>query len=59
MGYTIPKALQEKAKIQNARIYLQAQNLFTITGYSGADPEGLGYPYALPRQFTMGFQLGF
>ena len=59
LGYTIPKALQEKAKIQNARIYLQAQNLFTITGYSGADPEGLGYPYALPRQFTMGFQLGF
>ena len=59
LGYTIPKALQEKAKIHNARIYLQAQNLFTITGYSGADPEGLGYPYALPRQFTMGFQLGF
>ena len=59
LGYTLPKALQAKAKMQNARIYLQAQNLFTITGYSGADPEGLGYPYALPRQFTMGFQLGF
>ena len=59
LGYTLPKSLQEKIKMNNARIYLQGQNLFTITGYSGADPEGLGYPYALPRQFTFGFQLGF
>lgn len=59
LGYTLPKSLQEKIKMNNARIYLQGQNLFTVTGYSGADPEGLGYPYALPRQFTFGFQLGF
>ncbi|MGM9758953.1 MAG: SusC/RagA family TonB-linked outer membrane protein [Parabacteroides sp.] len=59
LGYTLPKSLQEKIKMRNARIYLQGQNLFTVTGYSGADPEGLGYPYALPRQFTFGFQLGF
>lgn len=44
---------------KNARIYFQAQNLFTITNYTGADPEGLGYPYALPRQYTFGVQFGF
>ena len=59
LGYTLPKKVQEKLSLKNARIYFQAQNLFTITGYSGADPEGLGYPYALPRQCTLGIQFGF
>jgi TonB-linked SusC/RagA family outer membrane protein len=34
IGYTVPKM----AWFQSIRIYLQAQNLFTITGYSGLDP---------------------
>lgn len=59
LGYTLPKRIQEKLFLQNARIYFQAQNLFTITSYSGADPEGLGYPYALPCQYTFGIQFGF
>jgi TonB-linked SusC/RagA family outer membrane protein len=59
IGYTLPQNLQKKLSLSNARIYLQAQNLFTITGYKGADPEGLGYPYALPRQYTIGLQFGF
>lgn len=59
LGYTLPQALRNKLKLQNARVYFQAQNLFTITNYKGADPEGLGYPYALPRQFTLGIQFGF
>ena len=45
--------------MQNARVYFQAQNLLTLTSYSGADPEGLGYPYAPPRQYTFGIQFGF
>ncbi len=59
LGYTLPKSVQSKLRLSNARIYFQAQNLFTITSYSGADPEGLGYPYALPRQYTFGIQFGF
>ena len=39
LGYTFPKQLIQKIKIQNLRIYLSVQNLFTITDYSGADPE--------------------
>ncbi len=59
LGYTLPEKLRNTLKLKNARIYFQAQNVFTITKYSGADPEGLGYPYALPRQYTFGIQFGF
>lgn len=59
LGYTLPETIRKKLSLQNARIYFQAQNVFTITGYNGADPEGLGYPYALPRQYTFGIQFGF
>lgn len=59
LGYTLPEAFCSKLHLTKARMYLQAQNVFTITNYSGADPEGLGYPYALPGQFTFGIQFGF
>ena len=59
LGYSLPKHIQSKLSLKGARIYFQAQNLFTITKYSGADPEGLGYPYAMPRQYTFGLQFGF
>jgi TonB-linked SusC/RagA family outer membrane protein len=58
-GYTVPKKLTEKFKIRNLRAYVQAQDLLTITRYKGADPEGLGYPYPIPRTFTVGLNLGF
>lgn len=59
LGYTLPEKVRAKLRLSNARVYFQVQNVFTVTGYSGADPEGLGYPYALPRQFTFGIQFGF
>ena len=59
LGYTLPSNVRNTLKLSNARIYFQAQNVVTITKYSGADPEGLGYPYALPRQYTFGIQFGF
>lgn len=40
IGYTLPKAWISKAGIENFRVYVNMTNLFTITGYSGADPEG-------------------
>lgn len=59
LGYTLPANVLSKLRMTNARIYFQAQNVFTITNYTGADPEGLGYPYAMPRQYTFGIQFGF
>lgn len=38
-GYTFPKAWLNKVYISNLRVYASAYNLFTITGYSGYDPE--------------------
>lgn len=58
-GYTFPDKWMSKAKITRLRLYFQAQNLFTVTRYTGADPESLGYPYPLPRSFTFGLSLGF
>ncbi|MDD4971295.1 MAG: TonB-dependent receptor [Paludibacter sp.] len=59
VGYTVPKSITEKLKIRSLRFYVQGQDLLTITKYTGADPEGLGYPYPLPRTFTFGLNLGF
>lgn len=39
LGYTLPKSVLSKVGIQNLRLYVQAENLLTITGYSGLDPE--------------------
>ncbi len=39
VGYTLPSAILSKAKITSLRVYLTAQNLFTITPYSGFTPE--------------------
>ncbi|MDE7119642.1 MAG: TonB-dependent receptor, partial [Muribaculaceae bacterium] len=38
-GYTLPKQLTMKAYMSKVRVYFSASNLFTITSYSGIDPE--------------------
>lgn len=39
LGYTIPADKMQKLHIDRFRIYIQATNLFTITKYTGLDPE--------------------
>ncbi len=39
IGYTLPASLLNKFTISRIRIYVSSQNLFTITKYSGLDPE--------------------
>ena len=39
LGYTFPKQMLSKAKIESLLLYTNIQNLWTITGYSGYDPE--------------------
>lgn len=39
LGYTLPKAVLDKLKISNFRIYGTVNNLATITNYSGYDPD--------------------
>lgn len=69
LGYTLPKALMQKFYIEKLRFYVSGENLFTITGYDGIDPEfsrasvlntgidKLIYPFT--RSFTVGAQLTF
>ena len=39
LGYTFPKSLLKKIKLESLRVYANIQNLWTITGYDGYDPE--------------------
>ncbi len=39
IGYSLPSTMTSRLKIDRLRVYLQATNLFTITDYSGLDPE--------------------
>ncbi|WP_461088779.1 TonB-dependent receptor [Spirosoma gilvum] len=70
LGYQLPKALLNKAKIQQARVYLSAQNLHTWTKYLNYNPEVSNYEgpltggvdygyYPLAKTFTVGLNLGF
>ncbi|MFT6998017.1 MAG: TonB-linked SusC/RagA family outer membrane protein [Cryomorphaceae bacterium] len=39
VGYTLPRKLLDKIKVSYLRVYLSANNLWTLTGYSGYDPD--------------------
>jgi TonB-linked SusC/RagA family outer membrane protein len=55
LGYDLKKALRNLPLTQ-LKIYVSAQNLFTITGYSGMDPE-IGYGSGV--SYAQGIDLGF
>ncbi len=70
LGYEMPASLISRAGLRRLRLYVQGTNLFTITGYSGIDPEigGRGNPtgfgidegvYTPVRQYTFGVNLSF
>jgi len=39
LGYSLPATLLKKVNIDQLRLYVQATNLFTITSYSGLEPD--------------------
>lgn len=39
LGYTLPANIMKRVGIDRLRVYIQTQNLFTITKYTGLDPE--------------------
>lgn len=63
IGYTLPKNVTEKFLCSRLRFYVTASNLFTITKYSGYDPEvgsGVDYGnYPQSRTFTFGLNANF
>lgn len=71
LGYTLPKNIVEKLRLQNLRFYATGYNVFLWTNYSGYDPEvstrrktpltpGVDYSaYPRSRQLTVGLNLTF
>ena len=73
LGYTFPKQLIKHIGLENLRVYCNIQNLWTITGYKGYDPEiGAstsdmnGYVYGLdngrypsPTVYSFGLNVSF
>ena len=69
LGYTLPASLSKAIYCERIRFYVSGENLFTITGYSGANPEfsrssvlntgidKLIYPFT--RSYTVGAQVTF
>jgi TonB-dependent starch-binding outer membrane protein SusC len=69
IGYNVPQTLIQKIGLSNARVFVQAVNLFTIKKYSGLDPDvnngddiNFGVDagaYPLVKTFTFGLNVGF
>ena len=64
LAYVFPQSLLRKSKcLSSVRVYLQGQNLLTVTGFTGFDPEYSGNiylgRYPASRQFTMGMEVSF
>lgn len=60
LGYTLPKSLTQKWSLSKIRIYVAAENLFTITKYPGLDPEiGASAGYPTMRQYSVGLNAAF
>jgi len=69
VGYDIPTSMLSRAKLSHVKVYVQAINLFTITKYTGKDPELVGNVdttrgidvgnYPATRQYMVGINIGF
>ncbi len=71
LAYTVPNRWTERVKIQRLRLYVNAQNLYTFTNYSGYDPEIGSFNqdplrqnidmgrYPTPRVITFGVDVDF
>jgi len=73
LGYNVPKPLLRKVQLENVRVYMNIQNLWTFTKYTGYDPEvginpqdasgnTFGYDlgrYPAPRVISFGMNVSF
>ena len=70
LAYSIPENVTKKVALSNARVYVSAQNLLTVTKYRGLDPDVVGANanlepgvdlggYPSTRIISVGLNLGF
>lgn len=64
LGYNLPKALLSKINLDRVKVFVTGENLFTISGMDGIDPESApqssrGALYSNVRKFSLGLKVGF
>jgi hypothetical protein len=61
LGYSLPRELSQRIKMERMRFYVTGQNLLTITSknFTGVDPETPGFGYPIPASFTLGLNVSF
>ena len=71
LGYNVNKDVLDKIGLNQLKLYVNAENLFIITNYTGFDPEStatgqsdvdLGIDintYPINRTFSFGMKVGF
>ncbi|WP_374048098.1 TonB-dependent receptor [uncultured Parabacteroides sp.] len=68
IGYSLPKRVLADSGITRLRVYFSVDNLFTITGFDGVDPESAynmkdlsvsSSYYPLTRNYSFGVNLSF
>lgn len=61
LGYNLPQNIVSKLSMQRLRMYVSAQNLFTIksSSFTGVDPENPNYGYPIPLNITFGLNVTF
>lgn len=60
-GYNFPQTIASKLAMQRLRMYVSAQNLFTVksSSFTGVDPENPNYGYPIPLNITFGLNVTF
>jgi TonB-dependent starch-binding outer membrane protein SusC len=58
LGYTLPSAIVERAKIQSLRIYANVLNPFVFTDYEGFDPEWANATFSDSGMSSITYQFG-
>ena len=59
LGYNVPSKALQRMHMQRLRLYLSAQNLFTIKSksFTGVDPENANFGYPIPVNVTFGLNV--
>lgn len=67
IGYNVPKNVVKKIHLDGVRVFVTGENIFTLSNYSGLDPEvvdihsglDMGVSYPLARKWTIGLTVNF
>lgn len=64
LGYNFPSTVLQRLKVENIRLSLSGENLWTLTHFSGIDPDAdsrgdIGTKYPFARKLLVGLQINF